>query len=32
MQLQKDYLHNHFEQWKGEEEQVDDVSILGLRF
>lgn len=32
MPAQKEYLHQHFEQWKGEEEQVDDVSILGLRF
>jgi hypothetical protein len=25
-------LIEQFDHWKGEEEQVDDVSILGIRF
>jgi serine phosphatase RsbU (regulator of sigma subunit) len=32
MPLQKLKLIEQFEHWKGEEEQVDDVSILGIRF
>jgi two-component system, sensor histidine kinase LadS len=32
MQMQKQKLLDSFEAWKGSEEQVDDVSILGLRF
>ena len=28
---QKEYLHNFFETWKGNTEQVDDVTIIGIR-
>ena len=28
---QKELLNNHFEQWKGDLEQVDDVCIIGVR-
>ena len=28
---QKKYLDNHFKSWKGENEQVDDVCVIGMR-
>jgi serine phosphatase RsbU (regulator of sigma subunit) len=31
MQAQKDYLSAHFDAWKGDLEQVDDVCVIGLR-
>jgi serine phosphatase RsbU (regulator of sigma subunit) len=31
MQEQKEILNNKFADWKGEEEQVDDVCIIGVR-
>ncbi|MBI4649323.1 MAG: SpoIIE family protein phosphatase [Bacteroidia bacterium] len=31
MNIQKEMLINEFENWKGEHEQIDDVTILGLK-
>ena len=31
MELQKDELENHFENWRGTIEQVDDVLVIGVR-
>jgi serine phosphatase RsbU (regulator of sigma subunit) len=28
---QKEYLQNHFDSWKGDQEQVDDVCVIGIR-
>lgn len=29
---QKSLLENHFNEWKGNSDQVDDVMVIGLRF
>lgn len=31
MSKQKEYLNDFFENWKGDKEQVDDVTIIGIR-
>ncbi|HNS11069.1 MAG TPA: cyclic nucleotide-binding domain-containing protein [Bacteroidia bacterium] len=31
MTEQQDYLENYFREWKGTEEQVDDVLVIGIR-
>jgi serine phosphatase RsbU (regulator of sigma subunit) len=31
MQIQKELLHETFQQWKGDYKQVDDVLVIGLR-
>lgn len=31
MEVQKEKLDNMFEEWKGELEQIDDVSVVGIR-
>ena len=31
MEEQEDILKNHFQDWKGDLEQVDDVCIIGVR-
>lgn len=31
MEEQNNMLHETFEQWKGEEEQVDDICVIGVR-
>lgn len=31
MQQQKEYLANFFEEWKGPNEQVDDILVIGVR-
>ncbi|MFY9310372.1 MAG: tetratricopeptide repeat protein [Bacteroidia bacterium] len=31
MREQKDHLNNFFEKWKGSQEQVDDVCVIGVR-
>ncbi len=31
MEEQKDILNNTFEEWKGENEQLDDVTVLGIK-
>jgi hypothetical protein len=31
MQRQRELLEQTFENWKGQEEQVDDVVIIGMR-
>ncbi|MFC2089202.1 tetratricopeptide repeat protein [Bacteroidota bacterium] len=32
MEKQKILLHKHFEEWKGDHPQIDDVIIIGIRF
>jgi serine phosphatase RsbU (regulator of sigma subunit) len=31
-EMQEQQLNKAFEQWKGRNEQVDDVCVLGLKF
>jgi hypothetical protein len=31
MSEQKKYLHEFFENWRGDMEQVDDVCVIGVR-
>lgn len=31
MEAQRESLHFHFEQWKGQHEQLDDVCLIGVR-
>ena len=31
MHEQKEYLNNFFETWKGNDEQTDDVTVIGIR-
>lgn len=31
MMQQKDYLANYFEEWRGANEQVDDILVIGIR-
>ena len=31
MDDQKKYLQDHFEEWKGGNEQVDDILVIGIR-
>ncbi|MGZ3920827.1 MAG: histidine kinase, partial [Bacteroidia bacterium] len=31
MSQQKEYLANFFEEWKGNNEQVDDILVIGIR-
>jgi serine phosphatase RsbU (regulator of sigma subunit) len=32
MDKQKEMIHHVFNKWKGDEEQVDDISLIGIRF
>ncbi len=31
MSAQKEALIRHFEEWKGENEQVDDILVVGIK-
>jgi len=31
MENQKEKLHHKFKEWKGDFEQIDDVTIMGIR-